>query len=142
MSLSGFKFVLQTVSDDAKASQDNAPAPADFTTVGGIQTKQFALNGQEVDVTSGDSNEWRELLDGRGLRSVDASGSGIVQDDALSKKIEQRSFDNKITWFRLMRGDGRVFTGKFKSTFNHTGPHDGPLTFELTLMSSGPVTVA
>ena len=144
-SLSGFLFLLQTVSDDVKSAQDNAPAPADFTTMGGLQTKSLNFNGQEVDVTSGDSSEWRHLLDGRGLRSFDVSGSGIADDSELSKKIESRFVANKIFWWRIIRTDqaNRAFTGKFKvSTFNYTGPHDGPLNYEISLMSSGPVTIA
>ena len=62
MSLSGFKLLLQAVLDDAKASQDATPADGDFSTVGGIQTKAINFNGQEVDVTSGSSIEWREFI--------------------------------------------------------------------------------
>ena len=136
-------MLLQAVLDDAKASQDATPADGDFSTVGGIQTKAINFNGQEVDVTSGSSNEWRELLDGRGVRSFDISGSGIADDSDLLKKIEQRSSDNKITWWRINRSDqDRKYTGKFKASFNNNGAHDGAVNFELSLMSSGPVVIS
>ena len=142
---SGFKLLLQTVSDDAKAKQVAVPNAGDFANVAGLQAKSLAINSQEIDITSGDSDEWREILADRGTRSVDISGNGVADDGALAKKLELRSFDNSITWFRITRSDSanRSYTGKFKITsFNITGNHDGALEFEISLMSSGPLVVA
>ena len=144
-SLSGFKLLLRTPLDDAKSKQAAIPADGDFTDIAGLRAKSLTINSAEIDITSGSSNEWREILPDRGIRSFDISGSGVMDDGALAKKIESRSIDNSITWFRLVQSDSgnRAYTGKFKITsFSFTGNYDGSVDFEMSLMSSGQLTVA
>ena len=142
--LSGFKLLLQTPLDDAKAKQDAVPIAGDFSSVAGIQAKSVSINAQEIDITSGSTDEWRTLLADRGTRSWDISGNGVMDDGALAKKLESRSIDNSLNWFRVIRSDqaNRAYTGKFKiSTFNFEGNHDGSVNFDISLMSSGPLTI-
>ena len=142
---SGFKLLLQAVSDDAKSTQDAVPADGDFGSVAGLQAKSLNINSAEIDITSGSTDEWRTLLEGRGVRSFDVSGNGVLDDGALAKKLEARSVDNSITWFRIKSDElpNRSYTGKFKiSSFNITGEHDGAILFDMSLMSSGALTIA
>src|SRR5436305_1506346 len=54
------------------------------TTLTGLRTKQIKINNDLVDVTNADSvNQWRELLAGVGLRSMEVTGSGVPQTGAI-----------------------------------------------------------
>ena len=143
--LSGFTFTILTPTDSAKASQSAVPADGDFTVIGGVQEKGFELTAQEIDITSGSSNENRELLDGHGTKSHQVTFSGVVQNDATFKALEVNFLNQKLRWFRLIQADNanRKYTSKYKITsLSNTAPHDGAITFNATLTSSGPLTIA
>ena len=143
--LSGFKTKLQTPTDEAKASQEAAPAAGDFATVGGFQQIDGDHSASEIDVTNQSSNESRELLNERGIRSMDLSGSGVLLDSAIAKALEANLYSQKLRWVRILQEDdgGRTRAARCKITnFTHASAHDGSVTFTITLMSSGPVTLA
>ena len=58
-------------------------SPQVFTLLPGLRDTDWTVNGDQVDVTSKDSNTWRTLLAGAGIRSLDVSVSGIFQDADL-----------------------------------------------------------
>lgn len=143
--LSGFKTLLQTPTDETKAAQATAPAAADFSTIGGFQSVDSDGSASEIDVTNQSSGEYREILDGRGVRSLDINCSGVLQNTAIAKALEANQFSQKLRWFRIVQEDdsNRTKTAKFKITsFSKSSAHDGSVNFSMSLMSSGPVTIA
>lgn len=146
--LSGYRYPIYTPSDDVKAVQAAVPDDADFEKIGGCQEKTFERTATEIEITSDSSGENRELLDGHGIRSAQITFNGFTRDSALHKSLETNWASQKLRWFRLVEQDnangaGRTHTGKFKITsFSNTGTQDGAITFNITLMSSGPITTA
>ena len=141
MGVAGVTFLLETPSDDAKANLvTTAPQDADFSKVGGIQTNSFDFSATEIEVTDKDSNENRELLNARGIKSFNISGSGFLDSSAVHKALESNKVSQKLRWFRL-KSDVRTYVGLFKITsLSVEGAHDGALGFSLSLSSSGAIT--
>ena len=75
------------------------------------------MTAQEIDITSGSSNENRELLDGHGTKSHQVTFSGVVQNDATFKALEVNFLNQKLRWFRLIQADNanRKYTSKYKN---------------------------
>ena len=140
--LSGFLYKLKTPTNQAIAEGDTLPALSAFADIEGFQTNEFNGTAQEIDITSKSSGENRELLDGRGVVSIELSGDGILQPSPLSSDLAQAFLRQKLRWFSVEREDGRKFIAKYKLTaFNTSGSHDGPINFSLTLMSSGTIYI-
>lgn len=137
-SQSGFRFLLKTPLDETVAKQDGIPDLTAFSTVGGFQSNSVDIGATEIDITNKSTGENRTILDRHGIRTLNTTGSGILQDTQLAKNIEQNVIDQDLRWFVLQREDGRSFISKFKmSSYNFSGTHDGAVTFSITLMSSG-----
>jgi TP901-1 family phage major tail protein len=61
----------------------NGASPTEvFTTVGGIRGTRFAFNTRAIDVTHKLSGDWRELLNGAGVRSLTIQGEGLFTDSS------------------------------------------------------------
>jgi TP901-1 family phage major tail protein len=113
-----------------------------FTNVGGARTISMSFNNQPVDATSASSTgQWRELIDGAGILSMDASFSGVFQDDSNDAQLQTDSFARTLRNFQIVIPDYGTFEGPFVITsVTYGGSHDGEATFELSLQSGGPVT--
>jgi TP901-1 family phage major tail protein len=54
---------------------------AGFTTVAGLRSRRIAFNAETVDITNAESaDQWRELLDGAGVKRASISGRGLFKD--------------------------------------------------------------
>jgi TP901-1 family phage major tail protein len=128
----GIKFLLQ---------QSNEAETEVFTTLGGLRSKSLSLNGEAIDITNHGSQEWRELLEGVGLNSMDVSGSGIFVDHATMAQVKADFFARKHRRYRLINDEtGETFTAKFKlSSLELSGEHNGEKTYSLSLQSDGVV---
>ncbi|MFP4539286.1 MAG: phage tail tube protein, partial [Dichotomicrobium sp.] len=113
---------------------DDSPQPL----VAGVREHGIAFAGEAVDVTDKDDDGWRTLLSKAQTRSVDISISGVADDDTLRADTYE---DNRLQAFTLEFHDGAQISGNaYLSGYTETGPHDGEITFEATLMTSGAVT--
>lgn len=124
---------------------DESPQPA----VAGIQEQGITVNGEAVDITNNDSDGWRSLLDAGQINSLDISASGVLLNDILradaiagatatGRRMQQATLE-----YPLEAGQSTParITGTFYlQGYAETGTHDGAITFECGLMSSGPVT--
>jgi TP901-1 family phage major tail protein len=115
-----------------------------YVSMGQTRTKSISLDGQMIDTTTSDSNNWTELYGGEGIKSVSISVAGLVDsdtDDALESSLIDLKLTHTIkTWKFLIDGIG-TFEGYFAiSTMSFDGAHDGAVGYNLTLNSSGPVT--
>jgi len=112
-----------------------------YETLGGLRSKSGSLSSESIDVTNHGSNEWREILDGAGIRSLDVSGSGVYTNSATLTAVEAAFFANEMRRFRIHDVSQSVtYTAIFKITsVERTGDYNNEQTYSLSLESSGPV---
>jgi TP901-1 family phage major tail protein len=115
-----------------------------FVTVAGLRTRALAFNAQAIDVTDMESaGEWRELLDGGGIKRAGLSGAGIFRDAQSDALLRQLFFDGEIRDFQVTIPDFGTIEGAFQITaLEFSGRHDGELTFDMALESAGELTFA
>lgn len=115
-----------------------------YTTVAGLRSKSFSLSADGIDVTNHGSNQWRELLDGAGIRSMSISGSGVFKNDSTLTTIRQNAMSQTLTNFQIVDDDsGDTFQASFKITsFERSGEFNGEQVWTIALESSGEVTVS
>ncbi|MBN9517456.1 phage major tail protein, TP901-1 family [bacterium] len=114
---------------------------ASGTLLGGLKTTGFKMNTQPVDISTKDTNGWRELLEDGSLKSVTISGNGIFKDSATDEAIRAAVFSGSISTFTLVFPNGDTIEGQFLVTnYERTGGHEGPEEYTLALESSGEPT--
>ncbi|MGZ3306251.1 MAG: phage major tail protein, TP901-1 family [Asticcacaulis sp.] len=118
---------------------DGADVPT-YVTVAGLRARTVSLNARTVEVTDSESNGWRQLLEGAGIRSLAVSGSGVFRDAASDALMRQAFFTQaQSDWQIVVPGFG-TFSGPFLiAALEYAGAHDGEATFALTLASAGEV---
>ena len=67
-------------------------SPQVFTTLAGLRTTTWTINGEDVDVTTKDDNGWQQRLAGAGVRSLSISAGGVFQDSAGEETVRQWAF--------------------------------------------------
>jgi TP901-1 family phage major tail protein len=115
-----------------------------FTTVAGLRTKSLSLNAETIDTTHAESlGQWRELLDGAGVRRARLTGSGIFKDSASDTLVRQYLFNGTVRAWQIVVPDFGTITGPFQITsLEYAGRHDGELTFDLAIDSAGELAFA
>lgn len=110
-----------------------------YSTVAGLRTRSIAFNAESVDVTHSESaDQWRELLDGAGIRSARLSGAGIFKDAASDEIVRSYVFNGTIRDWQVVIPDFGTVEGPFQITsFELSGRHDGEVSFEISLDSAG-----
>ncbi|MDZ7824504.1 MAG: phage major tail protein, TP901-1 family [Ahrensia sp.] len=113
-----------------------------FTTIGGAQTKSLTINNEQVDVTNSDSNQWRELLAGAGVRSISISLKGVFDDDAAANKVLEYSMNGTIREFQFFVPSMGTFEGMFQTvSFELSGEYKGEVQYSCSFESAGPITL-
>ena len=62
------------------------------TLLGGLRTTSFKMNNQVIDISTKDTNGWREVLEDGSLKSVTLSGDGIFKDSNTDETIRAAVF--------------------------------------------------
>jgi TP901-1 family phage major tail protein len=118
----------------------NGATPPVFATVAGLRTTQLSVNGEAVNITSKDSDGWRELLSGAGVRSVSVAGSGIFTGSDAETRIKANALAGLIDDYELSFESGERMRGRFLLTrLDYAGDHNGERSYALALESSGAV---
>lgn len=122
----------------------DANASGSFTTVAGLRARAIALNAQTVDITHAESaGQWRELLEGAGVKSARITGSGIFKDETSDAQIRLAFFEGHIRPWQIIVPDFGTISGSFQIVnLEISGRHDNELTFELGLESAGALAFA
>lgn len=115
-----------------------------YTTIAGLRSKSMTINNESIDVTNHGSNEWREILDTSGIKSIDMSGSGVFTSGATLTRLRQVVLTGALTAFQLVDADsGVTFAGNFKvESMEKAGEYNAEMTWSVTLKSSGEITVS
>ena len=143
--LAGQDFIIKTPAAESVANGAAKPQDSAFTALGNVQTLSKEFTATEIEITSQSSNNNRELLEEAGIKQMTLSVEGYVPDSTLFRSLETNMLNQKLRWFQVSRPDnsGRTYTGKFKITsLSDTGGVGDAVTFSLSLMSSGAVTIS
>ena len=113
-----------------------------FTTVAGLRSRTITFNAETVDVTHAESaGQWRELLEGAGVKSARVTGSGLFKDAASDEIVRGYVFNGTIRDWQVVIPDFGTVAGPFQiGSFEFTGRHDGEVSFDVTLESAGELT--
>ena len=113
-----------------------------FATIGGARTVSMTINNSGVDATSASSSgQWREMIDAAGILSMDASFSGVFQDDSAFGSLDTDMRARTLRNFQIVYPDYGTYEGAFIITsLTMAGAHDGEATFEISLQSGGAIT--
>lgn len=111
-----------------------------FTTVGGLRSTSISLNDEAVDVTTKDSNNFRELLANGGTQTISVSGSGVFTDLASETALKDAFGASTFVTFQIIVPDFGTFEGQFMiATLEYAGEYNGEVTYSATLESSGEI---
>jgi TP901-1 family phage major tail protein len=124
-----------------KVDSDGAGA---FTTVAGLRSRSIAFNAEAVDITHAESaGQWRQLLEGAGVKSARLTGTGIFKDAASDEIVRGYVFGGTIRDWQVVIPDFGTVEGPFHiGSFELTGRHDGEVAFEIALESAGELAFA
>jgi TP901-1 family phage major tail protein len=113
-----------------------------YATVAGLRTRTISFNAQTVDITHQESaGQWRELLDGAGVKSARLTGAGIFKDAASDETVRGYFFNGTIRNWQVVIPDFGTVTGLFQVTsLEFSGRHDNELSFDMTLESAGEIS--
>ena len=108
-------------------------------TVAGLRTRSLTLGADTVDVTNADSaGQWRELLDGGGIRHAAVSGAGVFKDAESDARVQAAFFAGAVRDWQVVVPDFGTISGPFQVTsLEYAGDHQGEVTFNLALASAG-----
>lgn len=127
--------------DQMLLKRGNGATPEVFTAIGGLRTKSMKINGETVDVTSADDTQkWRQLLEGAGVKSVSISGAGVFKSGTIAASVNADVLGQLIkNWQVIVPGLGTFEMPTQASEMEYAGEHNGELTYSLTLESAGDV---
>jgi predicted secreted protein len=113
---------------------DESPQPE----IPGVREKGIELSGEAIDITSDDSDGWRELLTVAAQNEVNISLSGVTKDATL---LSDWMAGTRTQTATIEYTNGATITGTFYlATYTETGVYNDAVTFEAELQSSGVVT--
>jgi TP901-1 family phage major tail protein len=115
---------------------------AGFTTVAGLRSRRLSFNAETVDITHAESaNQWRELLDGAGIKRASVSGRGLFKDASTDALMRQTFFDGAVVNYQIVIPDFGTVAGPFQITsLEFAGEYNGEMTYDLALESAGALT--
>lgn len=107
--------------------------------IAGVRTKSITINNEPVDTTNDDDSGVRKMLAEPGVKAVDVSVEGVVEDDiALALSM---SATNIITSCEITYPSGATLAGDFAiASFAESGTNNDAVTFTLELQSADTVT--
>ena len=111
-----------------------------FETLAGLRASRVSLNAATVDSSSMESEGWRELLEGAGLRSIAVSGSGLFRDQESDERARELFFGAKHARLQVLIPDFGAIVGPFQLTsLEYSGKYDGEALYEMAFASAGSV---
>lgn len=123
---------------------EQTPGIGTYIDVGGLRTKEMKFANEAVDTTNDDDDGVRSLLEGGGIRGLDITGSGIFVNDAAFAVVEAAARADTHLNFRItLPGVDVEYTGAFMiAEFTITGEYNGAVQYNISLQSSGDITIS
>ena len=115
---------------------------ATYDTIGGSTEHTMTISNEQIDVSTKDTNRWKELL-AAGDRSLVITMNGFASDDANYALLEGAVEADTIWNFQFAYGDGKTITGAFHvNTMETSGARNTAQSFSYTFTNSGEPTFA
>ena len=113
-----------------------------YTTVAGLRARAIVMNAETVDITPAESaGQWRELLDGGGVKRASLSGAGVFKDGSSDSLLRTAFFAGDVLSWQIVVPDFGTLQGDFQITsLEYRGDHTGEVTFDLAVESAGEIT--
>lgn len=120
-----------------------AQASVGYTNVGGIRSKSFSVSAEEIDISNEDSTEWKNILDGAGMRSVAISGSGVVTSKASFVALQTAFLANALVQLIFLEVKSvQVWSAYFKvNSLEKSGDYNAESGLSISASSSGAVVL-
>ncbi|XWN33725.1 MAG: phage major tail protein, TP901-1 family [Devosia sp.] len=113
-----------------------------FVTVAGLRSKRISFGADSIDITDeASAGQWRELLDGAGVKRANVAGSGIFKDESSDATVRTIFFDGAVRDWRVVVPDFGTIEGPFQVTsLEYGGNYDAEVVYEIALESAGELT--
>ena len=119
---------------------ESAPASGTYGTIGGSSSHTMSLNNEQIDISSKDSNRWKELL-AAGDRSIAISMEGFISDEANFEIFRIAARDDVIINYTLEYGNADTIVGAFHiDSLEVSGARNEGQSFSASLTNSGEPT--
>lgn len=119
----------------------NGATTETFSTIGGIMVSHMLLNQTLLEANTLESQDYRRLLSGAGLKFMRITGSGIFTDAASEELLRGYAFAGSSNNYRFIFASGAYCAGPFIiSRYERRGDYDQEEIYALTLESAGIVT--
>ena len=125
----GKEFVLQI----------ETAVPGTYVTVAGLRNTTLTMSASEIDITNKDNVPNTTLLDAAGVKSIEASGDGVFENDTTWALVNTAFVDQTITPFKLLFWDGTAdveVDAKILS-LELSGTFDDAQAFTISIKGSG-----
>jgi TP901-1 family phage major tail protein len=127
------------VGRDVEVRKGAAPG----TLIAGVRTKSVTINNEPIDITTDDSNGFRELLAESGERHFDLSVEGLTKDSILLNLAVAGSSLIDVFSITFPGSPAVVVTGSFRvNNFQMGAEYNDAVTFTAELQSTGSFAVA
>ncbi len=122
----------------SKGNEDGPPET--FTLVGGMKTTGMTINKEQVDITTKDDSDFRQLLEDCGLKSLSVSAAGLFSDEAKINEMQVEVLAGTHANYKITSARGDSFEGPFElATFERSGDKVDAEQFTVTLESAGDI---
>lgn len=106
--------------------------------LGGLKSTTFTMNNSVIDVSTKDTNGWRELLEDGSLKFFSIACDGVFKNSVSDETIRGCVFNNTLNTFTLQFPNGATIVGTFQVTnYQRKGEVEGVETYSMTLESTG-----
>jgi len=106
--------------------------------IAGLKSTTFSMNNSVIDVSTKDTEGWRELLEDGSLKSFSIACDGIFKNNATDELIRSYQWGNTLNQFTFEFPNGDSITSMFQITnYTRKGEVEGAETFSMTLESTG-----
>lgn len=113
-----------------------------YSTVAGLRTVSFTLDGQNIDITSqDDTSRFRQILASAGVMSLSVRGSGVFKDATSDATMRTYWAAKTLRNFRCTVPSFYYFICSMAVTnIEYSGEYNGEVTYSITLESAGDIT--
>src|SRR3954464_7672877 len=84
------------------------------TLLGGLKSTTFTMNNSVIDVSTKDTQGWRELLEDGSLKFFSIACDGVFKDSASDETVRTYVFNNTLNQFTFAFPNGDSVTSMFQ----------------------------
>lgn len=109
-----------------------------FKTIGGLRTNSLSFASEAIEISNHGSNQWRQIKDGAGFRTMSVSGDGVYTSAANYRQMELDALANNLVCLGFVDVTaGRVYHGCFKIvSLEVSGEYNGEANYSLSAESA------